>query len=128
MQSFIIRGIAALLFTLPLAANAITDNELKEAAAAVNQQAPMMVDQETRLDGASSGKQSLTYNYTMVNYAVSDLDVDKFTQALRPSLLKAGCEVPKPLLSQGVDVNYVYRDKAEDDIAALKLTAADCGF
>lgn len=128
MQSFIIRGIAALLFTLPLAANAITDNELREAAAAVNQQAPMMVDQETRLDGASSGKQSLTYNYTMVNYAVSDLDVDKFTQALRPSLLKAGCEVLKPLLSQGVDVNYVYRDKAEADIAALKLTAADCGF
>jgi len=128
MQSFVIRVTGLLLLSLSFSAHAVTDGELKEAAAAVNQQAPMMVDEETRLDGADSGNQSLTYNYTLVNYAADELDGEKFAEALQPTLLKAGCDALRPLLSQGVTVHYVYRGKNKGAIASLVLTAKDCGL
>lgn len=128
MQTFYLRTAILFLAALPLAAHAISDDELSQAAEAVNQQAPMMVDQETRLDGAAAGKQSLTYNYTLINYAVDELDANKFKEALRPNLLKAGCQALKPLLSEGVNINYVYRGKNKGELASLMLTASDCGL
>lgn len=127
MQTFSLRTAALLLFISP-AAHAITDAELSQAAEAVNQQAPLMVDDETRLDGADAGKQSLTYHYTLVNYSVGELDANKFKEALRPNLLKAGCETLKPLLSEGIKVQYLYHGKNKADIASVVLTASDCGF
>lgn len=128
MRFIIPRLTALLLLILPVAAYAVTDAELKQAAEAVNERAPMMVDKETRLDGAEAGSQSLTYNYTLVNYGVDELDKAKFEEALRPTLLKGGCEALKPLLSQGVTINYVYRGKNKAEITSMGLTAADCGL
>lgn len=128
MRSLFI-SLGTLLFcTLSVNAAAVSDDELQQAADAVNQQAPMMVDQETRLDGAESGGQVLTYNYTLVNFAAGDLDKNKFTQALRPTMLESGCKTLEPLLSEGIDVQYVYRGKDKGEIATLGLTRADCGF
>lgn len=128
MRSLFISLSTLLLCTLSMNASAVSDDELQQAADAVNQQAPMMVDQETRLDGAESGGQVLTYNYTLVNFSAGDLDKNKFTQALRPTLLESGCKALEPLLSEGVDVQYVYRGKDKGEIATLGLTRADCGF
>ncbi|MDY6980244.1 MAG: hypothetical protein SV201_10195, partial [Pseudomonadota bacterium] len=127
MRSLFISLSTLLLCTLSMNASAVSDDELQQAADAVNQQAPMMVDQETRLDGAESGGQVLTYNYTLVNFSAGDLDKNKFTQALRPTLLESGCKALEPLLSEGVDVQYVYRGKDKGEIATLGLTRADCG-
>ncbi|MDZ7805435.1 hypothetical protein [Thiohalophilus sp.] len=128
MRALFLRTSTLLLGALTLNAYAVTDDELQQAADAVNQQAPMMVDQETRLDGADSGSQVLTYNYTLVNYNAGDLDRNKFTQALRPTMLKSGCKTLEPLLSEGIDVQYVYRGKDKGEIATLGLTRADCGL
>lgn len=127
MQTFSLRTAVLLLFISP-AAHAISDAELSQAADGVNQQAPLMVDKETRLDGASAGKQSLSYHYTLVNYGVGELDANKFEEALRPSLIKAGCETLKPLLIEGIKVQYIYRDKNNADITSVAVTAAECGF
>ncbi|MDR9437673.1 MAG: hypothetical protein RI563_12395 [Thiohalophilus sp.] len=127
MRALFIHISTLLLCTLSMNAYAVTDDELQQAADVVNQQAPMMVDQETRLDGADSGNQVLTYNYTLVNYTAGDMDRNKFTQALRPTLLESGCKALEPLLSEGVDVQYVYRGKDKGEIATLGLTGADCG-
>lgn len=126
MRTHALRLFTLLLGSTALSAYAVTDAELKEAADAVNQQAPIMVDEHTRLDNASAGQQSLTYHYTLVNYAASDLDKTKFVEALRPNLLKAGCQTLKNLLNEGVDVNYSYSGKNKGAIASLTLTASDC--
>ncbi len=128
MQSFFLRISALLLCSLPISVYAISDAELQQAADAVNQQAPMMIDQHTRLDGADAGMQSLTYKYTLVNYTAEQMDGEKFTQGLRPALLESGCDALKPLLSQGVRVHYSYRGKNASEIASVTLTAADCDF
>lgn len=128
MRALFIRTSTVLLCALSMNASAVTDDQLQQAADAVNQQAPMMVDQETRLDGAESGSQMLTYNYTLVNYTADDLDRDKFTRALRPTLLKSGCKALAPLLREGIDVQYVYRGKDKGEIATMGLTGADCGL
>jgi len=128
MRAFFIRTSVLLLCALTMNAYAITDDELQQIADAVNQQAPMMIDQETRLDGADSGSQVLIYNYTLVNYTAGDMDRNKFTQALRPTLFKSGCKTLEPLLSQDIDIQYVYRGKDKGEIASLRLTGADCGL
>ncbi|MFO8025980.1 hypothetical protein [Thiohalophilus sp.] len=128
MRALVIPASILLLCTFSLNASAVTDDELRQVSEVLNQQAPMMVDQETRLDGAEADNQVLTYNYTLVNYTAADMDRNKFTRALRPTLLKSGCKALEPLLSEGVDVQYVYRGKDKGEIATLGLTGADCGL
>ncbi len=128
MSKLSLRIFIVLALSLPISVYAVSDAELKQAAAAVNKRAPVMVDQDTRLDGAESGKQSLTYNYTLVNYNSSELDSAKFESAMRPSLLKAGCQALKPILSEGVKVNYIYKGKDAVTVSNISLKPSDCGF
>lgn len=128
MRALFIHTSGLLLCALTMNAYAVTDDELQQVAELVNQQAPMMIDQETRLDGADAGSQVLTYNYTLLNYTAGNMDRNKFTQALRPTLLKSGCKTLEPLLSEGVDVQYIYRGKDKGEVATLRLTGADCGL
>lgn len=128
MPKLLLRIATVFALSLPISVYAVSDAELKQAAAAVNQRAPVMVDQDTRLDGATSGKQTLTYNYTLVNYSSADLDSAKFESAMRPSLLKAGCQALKPILSAGVTVNYIYKGKDAATVSNISLKPSDCGF
>lgn len=128
MLKILFRIFIVFSLALPLGAQAISDAELQQAADVVNQRTPMMVDKDTRLDSAASGNQRLIYNYTLINYNASDLDREKFETALRPTLLKAGCQTLKPLLSEGVSVHYVYKGKDAATVGSVILSPGDCGF
>jgi hypothetical protein len=128
MLKILFRTFIVFSLALPLGAQAISDAELQQAADAVNQRTPLMVDKDTRLDNATSGKQRLIYNYTLINYKSGDLDREKFESALRPGLLKAGCQTLKPLLSEGVSVHYVYKGKDAGTVGSVILSPGDCGF
>lgn len=102
---------------------------MKTAAEELNKQTPMMVDNDTRLDAAEDGPGlRFTYLYTLVNYSVSEIDVEEFRNNLAPNIRKAVCENPELAVFYRNDVTvvYVYRDKNGMDVTEIEVPPTDC--
>ncbi len=102
---------------------------LKAAAEAINKQTPMMIDDDTRLDAAQDGPGlRFTYLYTLVNYSLSEINVEEFRNNLAPNIRKAVCENPELAVFYRNDVTvvYVYRDKNSMDVMEIEVPPTDC--
>jgi len=104
------------------------EKALFEAASQMNKNLPMMIDSETRLDStmASPGK-IFIYSYTVVNYTIAELDVEAFTNAMRPNLVNH-TKTSKDMESfrkNKVTLKYNYRDKNGREIAQITITPND---
>ena len=117
-----------LFFFAGIAVAEIPSAQLKAAADAVNQKAPMMVDNDTRLDGATSSNNNLSYQYTLVNFTKEQLDPNAFASNLKPSLIQATCTTMKIFYQNGVSVTFAYKDKNQQQISAVSIQPKDCGF
>lgn len=104
----------------------VSDKELKLIADAVNKKAPVMVDQETRLVGATGANNTLTYRYTMINYTVAQLNKEKFTSIIKTQLIKVSCPKIKVMLDAGITAVYSYSDKNGALISAVSLDSKVC--
>lgn len=94
----------------------------------LNRLSPFMLDNETRVDSVSVGPgKILTYHYTLVNRAVSELDVDQVKQNLRPSIVKTlkADSFTKVLRDHDVTFVYSYSDKNHKPVLDVTVTAAD---
>lgn len=104
----------------------VSDSELQKLADEINKRAPMMVDKETQLTGATGKSNTLTYNYKMLNYTAAQLDKDKFISILKPQLVKTACPKIKIMLDAGIKTVYAYNDKNDALIAAVTLDQNAC--
>jgi len=109
-----------------LAQAGVSNEELKKLADAINKKAPLMVDQETQLTGATGENNTLTYNYKMINYTAVQLDKAKFTSIIKPQLIQSACPKIKPMLDAGITAVYAYKDKAGALIASVSLDKNTC--
>src|SRR6478672_6779259 len=64
-----------------------SSHDLEKTAAAINKKCPVMLDDETQFDGVQTGKNSLTYNFTLVNALASATDTHAFRLAMWPGIL-----------------------------------------
>jgi hypothetical protein len=104
----------------------VSDSELQKIADEINKRAPMMVDDQTQLTGATGKSNTLTYNYKMLNYTAAQLDKSKFISILKPQLVKAACPKIKIMLDAGIRTVYTYNDKNDALIAAITLDKNTC--
>jgi hypothetical protein len=90
-------------------------------------QTPGMLDDETRIDEikAMPGKK-LVYYYTLVNYAIDDLNIDFFEESMKEDLFN-NLKNPelKPLKDNEVTFVHIYRDKDGEVISTLEFTYED---
>jgi hypothetical protein len=108
--------------------NNIFDKSLIQAANQINQNLPMMLDSDTRLDStmAFPGKIFSYYN-TIINYTVDQIDIEAFENLVRPKLInnvKTNSDMDD-LRKNEVTLNYVYRDKDGIEITQIKITSND---
>ena len=97
----------------------------------VNKQLPMSVDKETRWDNTTPGPGcQLTYNYTFVNAAASDVDVNYFYQVMTQKLRNSVCTSAdmKVFFKNNVTVSYSYRGRDGVHIGKIDITPRDCGY
>jgi hypothetical protein len=108
------------------------EKQLQEAADSLNQNAPRMIDAQTRLDRVELGTGLVfTYEYTLVNQRMARLppeSLDRFQRGIRQRLNKLACDEHKldSLLRLANAVKYVYRDQDGTTVATAVLTSADC--
>ncbi len=115
-------------FVSGLAQRTDSDQTLREAFVLLNQSLPTMLDDDTRMDQISLQGQDIHYDYTMVGWLVAELDVESFVAVMTARLKTDNCESDemRPLLDEGRDLVYMYRDKQSDPVAKIVVTSADC--
>lgn len=120
--------ICAILALLPMASQAeISAKELNEIASYVNQNLPMMIDSETRLDNVFGFNNTLTYQATVVNYFSHEID-PAILQAMKPNMVNYLCTNPQTayFFENGVSVQYDYSGKARKYITSITISPRDC--
>ena len=87
---------------------------LTEAVAGVNAQTPMNLDEETRLDYASTARDLMIYNNTMINYRAADIDAAAFTKNIEEMVVAPLCENPGLAIFKQLKVTLIYRYLGKD--------------
>ncbi|HEU5442464.1 MAG TPA: RDD family protein [Steroidobacteraceae bacterium] len=111
----------------------VLQQELTQAANAVNASSPRMIDRITRLDGAHVGPGALlTYEYTLTNMhaaRLSAMTLETLRWRLSAHVRQAICRgtAPRPMLSTGTTIRFRYRDKDGRELVTVTVSSADCG-
>ncbi|MCF6325129.1 MAG: hypothetical protein L3J89_12540 [Gammaproteobacteria bacterium] len=106
----------------------VPDDLLARTVAQLNKHTPLTLDDETRLDGVSGKNRVLAYEYTLVNYAKTELDLTILESNIAPVVTSGACAETsmKPLFDSGVSVHYHYKGKAGESLILVKVTPSDC--
>lgn len=100
-----------------------------EAEVFINAQAPIKIDDQTRLEKALAGPGDLmTYFYTLTTVTVAEVEPTTVLENIRPKLLSNLCNNAEmqPVLQAGAKIVYVYSDKNSEDVGRIEVVAADC--
>jgi hypothetical protein len=103
----------------------------KIAASKINQQTPIMVDKDTRLDRATAGSgMRLVYHYTFPSYTSKDIDANFFRTNFWPKIKSKVCsnEKMKPALQLGNLYVYSYSSSDGVEVGRFEIGRNDCGF
>lgn len=99
--------------------------ELKEAAAELNEQSPIQIDQFTRLDSASTiGNTNLIYYYTLVEIEKSEVNLDTVNKYIRPGIIENVKNNPdlKMYRDNDITMDYKYFDKKGEFTLEISVT------
>lgn len=110
-----------------MAQSYVVDTQLAKAAAAVSKQAPMMIDEATRLMGAEVRPgRTFVYLYTVVNTTKATFPPDALG-TIRQDLLEVYKKNPdmKPFRDLGVTVIYSYSDPAGELLGEVTILPTD---
>jgi hypothetical protein len=101
---------------------------LTTAVNTVNEKAPIMLDEETRLDSVATYANVFIYNNTVINYEVAQLGIEQFDQVIEDTVIGTICTNPQlaPMIDLGVVMVYRYLDKNGDYISEKSLDTATC--
>lgn len=108
------------------------ENELQTAAAEINRDAPILVDEYIQLDGAVAGPgRALTYRYTLIETDVDQIlerVLHDFEENMTQSLRSTTCDDPgtRYLLNSGVRLVYTYNDSMGRFVTQLEVNGRDC--
>lgn len=87
---------------------------MKKAALELNKQAPMKIDQFSRLDSASTiGKTNFIYYYTLTEIEKSEVNLDTVNKYIRPNIIENVKNSPelKVYRDNNITMDYKYYDK-----------------
>ncbi|UJP65517.1 hypothetical protein [Mongoliitalea daihaiensis] len=86
------------------------DNYLQQAATEVNKSCPMMVDQETRLDGAEALPGNVfQYNYTLINMVAEGVNIEGIKEILEPQITRQVVKNEQLQVFRDKEVTMAYR-------------------
>lgn len=106
----------------------LLSQELTKAVMQINAKGPQLLDEETRLDSATTVKNFLVYNHTMVNYTAEQLDVKIFESNMEKIVIGTLCDNKglEVFTRLGVIMVYRYRGKNGQFISELSKDMAKC--
>jgi len=83
---------------------------LKKMATEMNSQAPIQLDEDTRMMSAIALQKTLTFNMQLFNYTASQVDSNRLSQVIKENLDHTVCKskATRDLIDLGVQYVYLY--------------------
>jgi hypothetical protein len=101
---------------------------LAEIAKQANATLPRQIDGDTRLDREIAGPGNrMTYQYTLINLSVADIDPVKLTARVKPQLIEMYRTNPslERYRVRQVEVQFEYRDKVGQPVTTILIVPKD---
>ncbi len=101
---------------------------LIKTASELNQNLPMMVDSETRLDATVGINKTFRYNYTLVNYSINDVTAKEIKDGLTEKVTNYVCTTQgmEIFVKNDITVTYAYYSKEGKEITTIPVPAYKC--
>ncbi|WP_067586599.1 DUF2569 domain-containing protein [Endozoicomonas ascidiicola] len=101
---------------------------LINAASTINQNLPMHIDSDTRLDSTTSVSGNFIYKYTLINYTIEDIDIQYFINSMSPVLKNGVCtsEEMKVFVEMKVPIKYMYYDRNGSQVTTITIMPNQC--
>ncbi len=101
---------------------------LRASVKEVNNAAPMMLNDVTRLNSANTVGNTITYLYTLTDAKVAEVDVANFVNVMTKQVNVETCrnEGMKALVQNKVTVAYHYFDNEGKSIAKINVDTNNC--
>ena len=102
--------------------------ELTKSVIEINSITPQKLDEDTRLDSASTFKNFIIYNNTMINYTAEQLDVKLFDPIIEENVIGNLCsnKALAGLIEGDVTMVYRYHGKNGQFITELSKDMSTC--
>ncbi|MBT9496637.1 MAG: type II secretion system pilot lipoprotein GspS-beta [Zoogloea sp.] len=90
--------------------NAYIAVTLKKMASEMNSQAPIQLDEDTRMMSVIALQKTITFNMRLVNYKASQVDPSRISQVAKENLNHTVCKskATRDLIDLGVQYVYLY--------------------
>lgn len=104
------------------------DKMLLKLSSQMNENLPMMVDKETRLDNTMGLNGEIRYMYTLVNMTIEELDVKMAHDLLKDQIVNSFCttEEMQGFIKNDITASYHYYDKNKKFVTKVIVTPAEC--
>ncbi len=109
-------------FLLPKLIRPVGNVQLKEFAAAINADAPIMLTKDIRFDNVTLGNDNrIIYNYTLVNSTREETDTTYFKNQMRPTMSKQIRNSLEMLTLRELKTifQYNYKDKNSNQVVTF---------
>jgi len=100
-------------------------SEIKTAAIEVNKQTPILIDEFSRLDSASTkGKTNFIYHYSLIGIEKSEVNIDTINKYIRPNIIDNVKNSPelKFYRDHNITMDYKYYDKNGAFVMTISVT------
>ena len=96
-----------------------------EAASEINENCPIMIDNDTRLDNTVAMPNNIfQYNYTLVNLEKNEINIEELRSFIEPNVVnnvKTNPEM-KAYKDNKVTMSYFYKDKKGEYLLEINVT------
>jgi ribosomal protein L37AE/L43A len=101
----------------------LTYSDMQEIVSDMNKDLPEMMDSDTRLDNVIAGEDSLTYNYTLINYLKGDFEFNEIKNSLKEGIVKGICTSSdmEIYVNNNTTFYYQYFDKDDNFIETISV-------
>lgn len=116
-----------LLITCVFLANICLAGEREDLLKALNKDLPKMYNENIEINSIELDGDNMIFNYRMVNVLKDEVNEEKLT-TLKSEIQQSACteKSSKDLLSHGIILNYVFKDKKNMFIDKKIVAPADC--
>lgn len=101
---------------------------LKKMAAELNSQAPVQLDEETRMMSVIALQKTITFNMRLSSHKGSQIDAKRVTQAASENLNRVACgsKATRDLIDLGVQYIYLYSGSDGKFVARVVIDRYRC--
>lgn len=101
---------------------------LKKMARELNSQAPIQIDEDTRMMSVIALEKTITFNYRLPRVSSSDVDPNRLAQVARENLNHTVCKskATQKLIDLGVEYVYLYSGNDGKQISRVSIKSYRC--